>query len=299
MNRLFLSLLALLTFAVFNAHSQKKVVAVMPFLSSTPENKQSAAALQSIALQVFNAKSNIKVVDRSADESVLKELDNQIREQSMSSKVLVPQGQLSGSQEIIIGILNSVSVEPKDGKFVASLNYTLEAADAATGVMINSHNFKGSTNSQDLGKKVLGLGILGSKANALGDASTVLMADTKEAAITNAINDTRRQMTRWINEVYPPDIKVLAVDSRDSKGYPVTLSMAGFEAGVPTGKTITVNEITYLENGSGPKLKRVKKIAELKIVEIQGEVTECKVKSGEDVLDEKMKGNAKLEFYIK
>src|ERR1700761_9410401 len=94
---------------IVDVYAQKKVVAIMPFLCSSAENKSSAAALQSVAIQVFSAKSNITLVDRSADESVLKELDNQIREQSISSKSLVEQGKLSGSQEIIVGALNSIS----------------------------------------------------------------------------------------------------------------------------------------------------------------------------------------------
>ena len=266
---------------------------MMPFLSSVPENQQSASALQSIALQVFNGKSNITVVDRSADAMVLKELDNQIREQSMSSKVLVEQGKLSGSQEIIVGILNSISVEPKSGKYLASLNYTLQVNDAATGVLLSSKSFSGNTNSNDIGNKILG------NTSIWGKASSLLMADTKEEAIRNAINDTRKQMVVWINEVYPPDIKILAIDTRNGNGFPETVSVAGFETKISSGKAITVNEISYLEDGSGKKLKRVRKIAELKVIEMQGEITECKVKDGGAALDEKMKSNAKLEFLVK
>ncbi len=83
------------------------------------------------------------------------------------------------------------------------------------------------------------------------------------------------------------------------KNFPETISIAGFETSKLSGKIVTVNEVSFIDDGAGKKFKRVKKIAELKVQEIQGEVTLCKVKDGADILDEKMKSKAKMEFVIK
>jgi hypothetical protein len=294
MKKILLFVIFLFAFGSINTFAQaKKVVAIMPFLSATPENKGSAAALQSVAMQVFSRKNNITLVDRSADQSVLKELDNQIREQSISSKTLVEQGKLTGSEEIIVGMLNSIGVESKDNKFSASLNYTLQIDDAATGTLISTKSFSGSTGTQDLGHKVFGA--LG--GGLLDRASTAIMSDTKDAAIQNAISDTKKQIAQWINDAYPADIKILSVDARDSKGFPLTITLGGMNAEAQSAKNMTINEITYYES-DGKKFKKVKKIASLKVTLVQGEVAEAKVKDGGDVLDEKMKSGAKFQILL-
>jgi hypothetical protein len=298
MKKNLLAFVLLLAFGFNNAFSQtKKVVAVMPFLSALPQNKATAAALQSEAIQIFSQHANITLIDRTADPLVLKELDNQIREQSIASSTLVEQGKLSGSKEIIVGILNSVSIESKGNKFSASLNYTLQIDDAATGTLISTQSFSGNTGTQDLGHKVFGaLGGVGG-TGVLDKASTAIMSDTKDAAVQNAIANSKKQIMQWISEAYPPEIKILSVDARDSKGHPATVTLGGISAAAQSAKNVTINEVTYYES-DGRKFKKVKKVAELKLTLIQGEIAEAKVRDGGELLDERMKGGAILQITL-
>ncbi len=54
-----------------------------------------------------------------------------------------------------------------------------------------------------------------------------------------------------------------------------------------------------MDAGGGKMLKRTKKIAELKVQSNEGEITVCKVSSGEKELGEKIKAGTKLAFEIK
>jgi hypothetical protein len=281
---------------------EKKVVAIMPFLSSSAENRNYAAQLQSIALQTFNSNSNATFIDRSADAAVLKELDNQIREQSISSKVLVEQVKLSGSNELIVGSLAGVSVESVqvskllgggyDKKYSASISYSLQVIDGATGLTLSVKDFNGNTKKQDASNKIFG------NKGVFGKATGLLLADTKDEAIRKAINATKDDITDWISESYPALIRIINIESRNKSGFPEVVLISGFGSDMSVGKKITIKEITMLDDGNGGQIRREKKIGELKVSEIQGQVTVCKVKDGETVLEEKMKNPASLKFII-
>ena len=277
---------------------KKRSLQLCRLFRSSPANRARAVQLQEIAIQCLRAKSNINLIDRSADSLLLQELDNQIREQSMASNIHVEQGKVSGAQDIIVGILTSVGVEernvrgllsPSTKKYLGNISYSLQIMDASTGVQKTSKTFDGSTKKQDLGTKIFG-------NTKLGKASSLLMADTKEDAILKAINDTKNEIAEWINEAYPAPVKLLSVDTRDSKGQPDNVAIGGLSSEVRKGKTITVNEITVLDDGSGKQFKRVKKIGELKVLENQGDVTECKVTDGADIIEDKMKDGAKFRI---
>jgi hypothetical protein len=302
MKKAFFVVTMLVPSLIIYSQVEKKVVAIMPFLSASSQNRTYAAQLQSIALQTFVSNANVTFIDRSADGFVLKELDNQIREQSISSKVLVEQGKLSGSNELIVGTLTGVGVETMqvskildngyDRKYSANLSYSLQVIDAATGLMLSSKDFNGNTKKQDIGNKIFG------SSGVFGKTTGILLADTKEDAIRKAINATKQEITDWIIDVYPPLIRIIDIESRNKSGFPEVVLISGFGSDMAVGKKITIKEITLLDDGNGGKLKREKKIGELKVTEIQGQVTVCKVKDGEAVLEEKMKNPASLRFII-
>lgn len=270
----------------------------MPFLSSLPANRPYAAQLQSISMQVFISKSHIEFIDRSTDALVLKELENQTREQSISSATLVEQGKLSGAQEIIVGTLTTLGVELKgsmglsDRKYGASINFSLQVVDAATGKMKSTRNFNGSTKMKDAGAKALG-----EFKKILGKAAAIFMADTKEEAIGKAMEATKQEIADWIQEAYPPVIMLMSIESRDKKGFPQTVMVSG--EGLSSGKKITIKEISFITDATGTLRRREVKVGELKVSEDQGEVFICKVTDGENTLEEKMKSGAQLEFIVK
>lgn len=303
-------LLCLFTEISFAQH--KKVVAIMPFLSSHADNRPHAAQLQSIVSQVFTSRPYVQFVDRSTDAIVLKELENQTREQSISSETLVEQGKLTGSQEIIIGNLASISVEQRragsnssDVKYIANISYSLQVVDAATGILKSSGDINGSTKLQEIGtvllsgiKNVLVKNDDSRRDNrALENASSILLADTKDEAIRKAIAATKQEMIDWIRKAYPPVIMLLSVETRDKTGLPETVIITG--PGLSSGKKIIIREVSFVNDSEGNPHKREKKIGELKVSEIQGDVIVCKVTDGENILDEKMKSGAQLEFALK
>lgn len=285
----------------------------MPFAASMPQDKGTAAQVQEMVVRLLSSRSDIELVDRSKDTMVLKELNNQMREVSVSAKVLADQGKLSGAKEIIVGTLTKAGADDinssntgllgnNDARYSGIVSYSLQLIDVETGTLKEQGIFNGNTNNTDATNKAAeGLKSLFGRsklANATDATSGVVMADTKEKAILNAIRSSEKPLIEWINGLYPPDIKILAVEKR-AKGLPETVLVAGLGPNLKKGTQITISEIQFIDLGNGKKAKQVKKVGELKVQELQGEITLCKVTDGESVLEDKMKGSSKLAFAIK
>ena len=280
-----------------HAQSEKTSIAIFPFVASLPENRGRASQIQQIVSEILRQKSNIELIDRSNDSLLVKELDFQIREQSVAAKGLVQQGKILGAQQIIVGTVSNVTVDEKNTsnfniitkktksatQYTASVSFALQLSDVETGKVINQRAF----NNRDItAGKVLNL-------------LNVESGTSREEAILNAIKSTRGLILAWINESHPAEIKILKIEERDKKGYPETILVTGIDASLQKGSQVTVNEIEMIDAGDGKSLKRTKKIVELKVKEIQGDITVCRVMDGEKVLEEKMKAGAKMEFIVK
>lgn len=298
MNKLKILLIFLLAGnGIVQAQSPKTVVAIMPFVSSSSGDLNRAAQLQAIAVECLRSKSNIQLIDRSNDTLLRRELITQMGEGSINAQHLAQQGDISGAEDIFVGKVSSVSAEQRQvngmfgtnsTKYLGNITYSLEIMDASTGLQKALKNFTGNTGAQDFTSIVAG-------NTKLGKANSMQMADTKEQAIINAINATKNDILAWVNTAYS-NIKILSVDSKDNNSLPATVLVTGL-AGIKKNTSITVNEITSLDDGNGGTIKRVQKVFELKVVDPQGDVTICKVTDGANVVEDKMK-NATLQFVI-
>lgn len=289
------------------AQDEKKVVGIMPFVSSQPQNRGTASQVQEMVVRLLSSNSNIQAVDRSKDSLVVRELDNQIRDVSVMAKQLADQGKLIGAKEIIVGTLSKASAEPVSGnaygsnvKYSGLVNFSLQLIDVETGTVKEQETFEGSTNKVEAANKgTKALGSILKKSNPLGNNTTadILLADTKEKAILNAVNQSEKSIAQWVTKIYSSNIRILSVEERD-KGLPEKVLVSGLGESVKKGTQITINEISFFDV-DGKKMKREKKVGELKVEEVQGELTVCKVTNGEALLDEKLKANSKLELVIK
>ena len=300
-----LSLFLIVMYTGLRAFSQDQniPIAVMPFVSVLPEDKPRASQIQEMVVEILRNKSGIDIIDRSKDTLLVKELDLQIREQSMDANGLVQQGKISGATQMIVGTVSNVRVEEnrkvyRDSKnnpvvsisYTANVSFSLQLSEVESGKIISQRAFNG---------KQGGGGLLSgfSLSNLIGGNDGT--ANTREAAIVEAIRANKKQILAWINETYPPEIKIVKIEDRNKKGFPQTILVAGIDGTVQKGDQIAINEIEMIDMGDGKKLRRLKKIVDLKIKEIQDEITICKVTRGEDVLEDKMKSGAKMELALK
>jgi hypothetical protein len=276
------------------AQSEKTTLAVFPFMSILPENKERASQIHDMVIEILRNKPAIQLIDRSTDNQ-LKEQDYQLREQAMPASRLIQQGKTLGAKQLLIGTVSHVAVEKKSNtttdfftkkpvagiSYEANISFALQLTDVQTGKVIIQKAFNGS---KDIGY--------------LNPGSFTGSGSSQEEAIINAIRANRGQILSWLNEAYPPVLRIIKIEERDKKGYPETILVSGIDGTLTRGARIIVNEIEMVDAG-GQQLKRQKVIGELKIKEKHGNMTICKITDGEKVLEEKMNAGIKMEFVIK
>ncbi len=299
MKRIFLTVIISLFAQFIFAQSPKTSVAIFPFKSALPENRGRASQIQQFVVEILRKKSDIDLIDRSNDSALMKELDYQIREQSMASNNLVQQGKVLGANQMIIGTLSNINVEKKttnginsftkkyetNTSYSASVNFALELIDVETGNILNQKSFDNSEG----GGKFLGLNL------GLGGGS----GNSSDEAIQDAIRATKKSILTWVNQCYPPTIKILKIEDRDKKGFPQTILVLGVDESLSKGAKLNLNELEDLDIGGGKKVTRSKKVGELKITDKQGDITVCKVTDGEKTLESRMTDGSKLVILVK
>ncbi|HEX6431669.1 MAG TPA: hypothetical protein VF008_28460 [Niastella sp.] len=292
-----LLLLFILAFpCLFKAWSQneKTSIAIFPFASTTVTYKEYAAVIQQLVVEILRKKSSITLIDRSNDSLQVKELDKTLSEHSVNASGSVEQGKLLVGAQMIAGTLSNISIEEKTTtgtnssgsptirkSYTANLNFAMQLSDVETGKVI-SHKLFGVSQG----------GLLSS----LGLDNILSSADTKEEAIANAIKSSRKQIVKWFNEIYPPEINIFKIEERNKHNKPETVLVTGVDDSFTKGSQFYVHEIEMIDAGNGKTLKRIKKIARLKIKEMQGDITICKVSDGEDILEEKMNNKTTMVF---
>jgi len=273
---------------VLQAQTDKTAIAVFPF-GATQVDRGRAMQIHDMVIEVLRAKSNIELIDRSTDSLLVKELDLQIREQSMAAGGLVQQGKVIGAKNMITGAVTNLTVEQKTGggtynavQYTANLNFSLQLIDVESGRVISARNFNNREGSRI------------SFASLLGASSP-----SKDEAITQAVQAAKKLVMAWINESYPPEIKIVNIEERDSHGFPKTILVSGIDGSLQRGSQLTINETVTVPVDGGKSLQRVKKVAELRVTEIQGDITVCRVTDGERDIEEKIKSGAKLHCHIR
>src|SRR6186713_468449 len=194
------------------AQTAKTAVAIFPFVASMPEYKGRASQIQEMVIETLRSKGNIELIDRSKDSLLVKELDLQIREQSMAANGLVQQGKVLGATNMIIGTVSNVSVEEKiisgynaytkvntgnTTQYSASVSFSLQLSDVESGRVVSSKTF----NNKDAGGGFLG-GLIAASTNGA-------IAGSREDAISGAIKASKKLILTWINESFPPEIKIV------------------------------------------------------------------------------------------
>ncbi len=292
-----ITLLLLLVLFKMSAQDSRISVAVMPFQSSTQENKPRATQLKEIVVEVLSLKTNIQLIDRANDSLLNLELDTQIDLRSYASKKLVEQGKKMGADQLIIGTLTNIEVNEEktslgkipgigtisgnSSNFKASISFSMQIVDVETGKIISHKAFNKTSDNIGVSIPILGSG------------------NSKEKAIINAMEDMKKKILSWLNEIYPSIIMIERIEERSKNGKPKTILVSGVDSSLKEGAKLILEEIEILTQSDGKQRNLVKKIATLEIKEKQGDFTLCKVIDGEDVLEEKMANGNKLNIKAK
>lgn len=276
-------ILALLT--VFSAKAQtskkkdKTIVGVVGFTSSDPEDKSRAKELQEVITEAFGGNPEVRLLDRSKVQEVEKELSKQKNANYLKGKT-VAQNKALGAELLIIGTLTNIMVEEQSIGGASGvktskglLSFSLEAIDVATGETKSTKTF--DLDGMDAGNMEFG--------GAYGKSS-----DVEAGIIRKNKEDIKMKVRGWVNELFPPKLKILSIDKTDKKGMPdEVIIVGGKEAKLEVNMLIEINENEAIEY-DGKILNRAKPIGMLKVLDIQDDIVVCKVLEGKEIIEKSM-----------
>lgn len=283
--------LSALLFSIFTqAQTDKKkhsIVGIMPFTSAEPEYKKQASQLQTLVTSTFSGNSHVVLLDRSKVAQIEQELNKQKNANYVKGKT-VPQNKAFGAKMLITGTLTDVTVEktkmggskiptrgPKGGDAAttkAMVSFELQAIDVATGETINNKTF--DIAATDMSNMDFG----GVYSKETSDGETAVIKANKEKI--------KLQVTEWVNELFPPEVKMFKIEEYDKKKLPtIVLVKGGEDAKLTAGMYIDIKESEEIDAGDGDILTREKVIGALRVISVQGQVFVCKVIDGEDIVE--------------
>lgn len=279
----------------------KRTVAVMPFSASCSGCEEQVTELQQLVSEVLVAKKGITSIDRTNDTLLNIELDQQQDASVINSLVLVEQGRKLGAQDIIIGRIISISGEIKtsvlgmlskldksnlsspsqEKVYTGKLTFSLTVTDVETGKIKGTNTFEFSA------------GLISSmltEYKSVDEAIAGVVKDNKDGI--------KKFVDSWINKIYPPKFKLFSVVSRNKDGFPKTILITGgSDVNISVGAEISINEFEEIFIDDKKSILR-RSIGVIKVKELQGDFTLCKVVKGEELLESLANAN-KLELVIK
>lgn len=306
MNKSILCVLLFLIFATENVTAQldKSDIGVMPFTYSDKRYAKNSKELHGIVVDVLSRKRYMHLLDRTKTAQIKKELNLQKGMDYLNGKT-VAQGKAVGADIILVGDLTNMEVikvkagvgkmappgrggkeskldkDDKASSHKLMITFSLQAFNVETGELLDNKRFQISAmdaNHMDLG------GFYETEST-----------NPESSVIAHASGTIEKEVEAWLDEVAPAPLKIVTIDEEDKKGYPSLISIIGGEdAGLSVGDRLVLYELTKVEIGD-KILTRKEDIAVLKVKELQGDFTQCKVVSGEEDVKEKWKNeNLKL-----
>jgi hypothetical protein len=251
-------------------------IGILPVTSSTGDNTYNDQ-VAAIVSGVFSSKGRFTVVDQSTAQYLISANIN---------SVITNNIQLQKSQ---------IVKDPYSGKYVTQY-YNVPGIDATITVSMQATEV--STGSV--------------KSSKIVTAAWRTETDWTNTgiAINNAVNYLPGFIKGWANEVFPVDLKVLKIESYNKKGLPDKIlikggsdtdlekkkgNLFGSWAGSSSRLQVYENEVI---NADGKVYNRPVKIGEVKVDEVQGDLTVCKVTDGADAIKREMDAGKTLLLKI-
>ncbi|MBZ0097803.1 MAG: hypothetical protein K8F30_01885, partial [Taibaiella sp.] len=186
----------------------------------------------------------------------------------------VPQNKAMGAQLLVIGTLTNIMVEEQQigGSIKTSkgmVSFALEAVDVATSELKSTRTF--DMDGMDAGNMDFG---------GYGKSS-----DVAAGVIRKNKDDIKLKVRGWINELFPPKLKILSVDKTDKKGLPSEVTIVGGkDAKLEVNMLIEINENEAIEY-DGKILNRARPIGMLKVIDLQDDIVVCEVLEGKEIIE--------------
>jgi hypothetical protein len=279
----FVSFLLLIT----RANAQEAIhIAIIPFTApvNTATANQVTSLIEEQVAACFVNKGRFYLLDRGVTEKIKKELDANKDNASLYAKVVAQQGHLAGAQYIITGKVNAWDVVSNKttnmyGKLVTTFHGNLKASlqinSVESGQVVFSEPFNIVSNEFDTSNPT---DIFDDVACKFKSAVRVKVRNLFASTIT--IIHVEKEKNGVPQQVLINAGKDIFEDGKSSGCAVVTSTSLAAIGNLFTKKirleVISVEEVTY----GGATSKREKKIGELKISSVEGEVAVCDVTDG-------------------
>lgn len=270
--------IALITSQVYS-QTKKTLVGVVGFTSSEPDHSSRAKELQEVIAEAFGANPSVEMLNRAKSAEIDKELTRQKGANYIKGKT-VAQNKAHGAELLVTGNLSNILVEEKKiggptglKTTKGMLTFSLEAIDVATGVTKNSRTF-------DLSGMDAGSMDIGGQYGTSSDVVAGLILKNKD--------QVKLKVRGWVNELFPPRLKILSIDKKDKSGLPEEVTIVGGkEAKLEVNMLININENEAIEY-EGKTLNRAKPVGLLKVLSLQDDIVVCEVEEGKEIIEKSM-----------
>lgn len=275
--------LALLACAAFcGAQDPVMQVATWGFAhvpNADEDDIREAAMLTGITNELLSRNSRIAVINRTVDELIDKERNEQMNAEYIRGKI-AQQGKASGGTQQLTGYVNSCNIteQTSTGKYGtttsynASVTFEISMVDQSTG--------------QNIGR---------SKSCTVKGSSGLFGGSGPDGALEMANRRAKKLIANWLMTVLPTDLKVLKVADSTGKGVPTRLLVkGGQDIGMTKGEDLLIVEFEMLD---GVAVENT--IAELNVTEVKATSSECKIRKGGDEYKAKRDAKAELKILFK
>jgi curli biogenesis system outer membrane secretion channel CsgG len=252
--------------------------------------------LQNQTVQSFSQKSRFTVVDRTNLSALKSEKELQKSEDFIDGYV-VDQGKSFGAKYVVTGDLQNIGTVAKQFKklnsdntysystqYSAYISFTLTLIETETGQIKSTQNF--NLKSTDVGL-------------ISWFSSTAGFYNSENAALSAVMSLASANIKSWINSVFPVLLKIIKVEEFDKKGLPsVVLIKGGADTDLKKGSDLFVIYPEVIEV-DGVEYTRPVDVGQIKVLEVDGEFSSCKIKSGADKIQELISQGKSITLSIK
>jgi hypothetical protein len=277
-------------------------IGILPVTTTDRSAYDYTMNVQNSISSVFSSKSRFTVVDRSKFEQIARERNLQKQEEFINSSTIVEQGKSLGAQYLVSGNINQIGKAGgyKEKSKLVYDQYTKKLVAQKYNVYITEITLTVNVQVIDVATAAV---------KSTKSFSTVLQTETSSeaTAMENAIKSLEMYYKAWINEHFPVYMKVIRIEKSGKKGLPEKILIKG---GVDmdlseSNKWVILNTSSELEVFEfeslvvdGKEYKRPVTIGRVKIDEVQGEFSICKVKNGAENIQKKLEEGKTLLLKI-
>ncbi|MCD4730647.1 MAG: penicillin-binding protein activator LpoB [Bacteroidales bacterium] len=254
-------------------------IGVLPFtFSVTSANQGEAQSISEAVINAFVKTKRFNVLDRGSMQKIFDELEIQKNPEFIDSEKLAEQGKMKGADFLLAGYVSQIKTEykkptvyntpqgkiTKPGGYYCNISFNIKIIDVATSAIlaIDKIETKGGN----------------------------MMVTDASKAFQGAMEGIAPDIDKFVDNNFPLTFTIAAIEEVKKGKATVVLIDGGEDFGIEKGCELKVVEVQEI----GGKLRK-REIGSVKVDNVEGEFSTCKVGKGGDLIKSKFDAGTKLE----